>query len=443
MRNARLRTLLALAFAGVAFFATLAAFGISLWATHLAIDEWSTQRAGQTASAAAVAVSEARSDGGWTPAVRERFARELPLSGLDYRLRATDGETVFETPRLVQRADAPTPLVTRPVPGGALDVFVIDRPDAQATADQIETHLDVIHLLASLGAALLASLVGFFAAGRLAGPLQRLAAIAPGLARAEGGGDTTPKEGPREVRDVATALDDLSGDLRRQRAARLQLAQDLAHELRTPLALAQARLEAIEDGLVPLDREQVGSVQAEVVRLGRLVGEIERLADAEVSPRELIPETVDLREIARRQEAAVIGAGHPFGLELDPAMAIADRDAVGQIVGNLVSNGLRHGPPGGRITVSTGGDAEEAWLQVSDEGRGVPDGEAAFRRFHRGGAASIDDDGFGIGLSIARDVATALGGSLRIDADAPRTTFILTLPAAVSPTPPTNGAIHI
>ena len=103
MRNARLRTLLALAFAGVAFLATLAAFGISLWATHQAIDEWSTQRAGQTASAAAVAVTEARTEGGWTPAVRARLARELPLSGLDYRLLAADGETVFETARLAQR----------------------------------------------------------------------------------------------------------------------------------------------------------------------------------------------------------------------------------------------------------------------------------------------------------------------------------------------------
>ena len=414
MRNARLRTLLAMAFAGVAFFATLAAFGISLWATHQAIDDWSTQRAGQTASAAAVAVSEARTRGGWTSEVRARLARELPLSGLDYRLRGPAGDTLFETARLAQVLDPPAPLVTRAIPGGALEVFVIDRPDAQATADQIETHLDVIHLLAAIGAALLASLVGFFAAGRLAGPLQRLAAVAPGLSRADGAA-VLPQEGPREVRDVATALGDLSGDLRRQRAARLQLAQDLAHELRTPLALAQARLEAIEDGLVPLDRDQVASVRAEVVRLGRLVGEIERLADAEVSPRALRAEPVDLREVARQQEAAVVGAGHPFAMDLDPAVAMADSDALGQIVGNLVANSLRYGPPAGRIAVHTGTDDGLAWLRVIDQGAGVPDGEAAFRRFHRGAVAAVEDDGFGIGLAIARGLATALGGSLRLD----------------------------
>lgn len=442
MRNARLRTLLALAFAGVAFFATLAAFGISLWATHQAIDEWSTQRAGQTASAAAVAVTEARTEGGWTPAVRARLARELPLSGLDYRLLAADGETVFETARLSQVAGTPAPLVTRAIPGGVLEVFVIDRPDAQATADQIETHLDVIHLLAAIGAALLASLVGFFAAGRLAGPLQRLAALAPGLSRTDGR-EPISKEGPREVRDLATALDDLAGDLRRQRAARLQLAQDLAHELRTPLALAQARLEAIEDGLVPLDGDQIASVRAEVVRLGRLVGEIERLADAEVTPRALVAEVVDLVEIAQQQEAAVVGAGHPFGLTPGSSVALADRDAVGQIVGNLVANSVRHGPPRGRIEIQTGTDGDRAWLRVIDQGAGVPDGEAAFRRFHRGASTAADDDGFGIGLAIARDLATTLGGSLRIDAEAPRTTFVLTLPAAVSRAPATNGPIHI
>lgn len=442
MKTVRLPTILALAFAGVAFFATLAAFGISLWAAHRAIDDWSTQRAGQTASAAAVAVSAARTSGGWMPSVRDRLARELPLSGLDYRLRDANGQTVFETPRLAERADAPAPLVARALPGGVLDVFVLDRPDAQATADQIATHLDVIHLLAAVGAALLASAVGFLAAGRLAGPLQRLAVLAPALAGADPA-QAIPQEGPREVRDVAMALDGLSGDLRRQRTARLQLAQDLAHELRTPLALAQARLEAIEDGLVPLETDQVASVRAEVVRLGRLVSEIERLADAEVTPRALRAEPVDLEEIARQQEAAVVGAGHPFGTMLSYAVAIGDRDAVGQIVSNLVANGLGHGPPGGRIEIRTGTEGETAWLRVTDEGAGVPDGEHAFRRFHRGASTTADDDGFGIGLAIARELATTLGGSLRIDAHAPQTTFVLALPAAVSPQPSTTRPIHI
>jgi signal transduction histidine kinase len=61
----------------------------------------------------------------------------------------------------------------------------------------------------------------------------------------------------------------------------------------------------------------------------------------------------------------------------------------------------------------------------------VPDGEAAFRRFHRGTTAAADD-GFGLGLAIARELATALGGSLCIDADAAQTTFVLALPAAAA-----------
>ena len=431
MRNIRLRTLLAISFAGVAFVATLAAYGVSLWATGQKVDDWSAQRADQTATAAAAAVGAARTPDGWPPAVRDRLARELPLSGLDYRLRDANGSVIFETAAAARLDDRAVPIETRAVPGGAdvLDVFAIDRPGAQSTADQIATSLEWVHLFAKLSAALLASLVGFLIAGRLAGPLQRLAARAPGLSHADAP-PAIPQEGPREVRDLATALDGLSRDLRRQRTARVQLAQDLAHELRTPLAVAQARLEAIEDGLMPLDQAQVASVLAAVVRLGRLLGEIERLADAELSPRELRAEPVDLREIARQQEVAVVSAGHPFTSNLRPALATADRDAVGQIVGNLVANGLRHGPPGGRIEVQTGSTHGQAWLRVIDDGDGVPDGEAAFRRFFRGAAATSDDDGFGIGLAIARELATGLGGSLRIEADAPRTTFVLTLPAA-------------
>jgi signal transduction histidine kinase len=432
MRDVRLRTLLALSFAGVAFVATLAAYGVSLWATGQKVDDWSAQRVERTATAAAVAVGDARMTEGWPPAVRNRLARELPLSGLDYRLRDADGRVVFETADVTRRGDAAVPVTTRVVPGGSdvLEVFTINRPGAQSTADEIATRLEWVHLFAKFSAALLASLVGCLIAGRLAGPLQRLAAIAPGLSRADPA-PVIPQEGPREVRDVATAIDDLARDLRRQRTARVQLAQDLAHELRAPLAVAQARLEAIEDGLVPLDQVQVASVRAEVVRLGRLLGEIERLADAEVSPRELSAVPVDLAEIARRQEIVVVGADHPFGLDPGPATAVADPNAVEQIVANLVANGLRHGPPGGRIELRTGTTAGEAWLRVIDAGSGVPDGEAAFRRFHRGTTAAADD-GFGLGLAIARELATALGGSLCIDADAAQTTFVLALPAAAA-----------
>lgn len=431
MRHVRLRTLLAIAFAGVAFTAVLAAYGVSLWTTGQKVDDWSAQRADQTATAAAAVVGAARTDAGWPPAVRERLARELPLSGLDYRLRDAGGATVFETAAVAGLGAGAAPLETRTVPGdtAVLEVFAIDRPGAQSTADQIATRLEWVHLFAKLSAALLASLVGFLIAGWLAGPLQRLATLAPRLSQAEPAPAITP-EGPREVRDLATAIDGLARDLRRQRTARVQLAQDLAHELRAPLAVAQARLEAIEDGLVPLETAAVASVRADVVRLGRLLGEIERLADAEVSPRALDSEPVDLRLVARGQEAVVAGAGHPFDVDLAPAVATADRDAVEQIVANLVANALRHGPPGGRIGLRTGTDDGEAWLRVVDEGAGVPDGEAAFRRFHRGAAARSDDDGFGIGLAIARELATALGGSLRIDVDAPRTTFVLALPAA-------------
>lgn len=431
VRPVRLRTLLAIAFAVVAFFATLAAYGVSLWATGQKVDDWSAQQAEQTATAAATAVGAARTADGWSPAVRDRLARELPLSGLDYRLLDADGRTVFATEYVARLGPGADPVLTRPVSdsAGVLEVYAIDRPGSLVTADEIATRLDWIHLVAKLSAALLASLVGFVIAGRLAGPLQRLAAIAPRLSRADPA-SPIPQEGPREVRDVATAIDDLSRDLRRQRTARVQLAQDLAHELRAPLAIAQARLEAIEDGLVPLDRPQLTSVRMEVVRLGRLLGEIERLADAEVSPREFRVEAVDLEEVARRQEAAVVGAGHPFGMDLGPAVAMADRDAVEQIVGNLVVNGIRHGPPAGRIDVRTGTDGGRVWLRVIDQGAGVPDGDAAFRRFHRGAATTADDDGFGIGLAIARDLAAALGGSLAIDGDAPQTTFVLTLPAA-------------
>lgn len=431
MKRIGLRTQLSLAFAGVAFLTTMVAFLISFWAVHSSVDDWSRERARETAVATAVAAAEARTPDGWTPAAHARLARDLALTGMDHRIVDGAGRTIHQTPGVDRLPASRVPDASAQIPGAGgarVDVFAINRPGQPASAGAIQDHLDLVYLLAALFAALLASLVGFLAASRLARPLRRLAAAAPRLARTQAH-EPLPGDGPPEVRQLAEALEQLSEDLARQRRARSQLAQDLAHELRTPLTLAQGRLEAMEDGVVPLDAQGVADVHRDVVRLGRLVGEIERLAEAEVTPRHLDIERVDLSEIAREQEAVVVAAGGRFQTACTGAVpASADRDAVRQILGNLVSNALRHGPGGGRVVVGTRLVDGTAELRVTDDGAGVPDGQRIFDRFARGEGAR-DSDGIGIGLTIARGLADAQGGSLGLDPDADRTTFVLRLPA--------------
>jgi two-component system sensor histidine kinase BaeS len=214
------------------------------------------------------------------------------------------------------------------------------------------------------------------------------------------------------MRELARSLDDLSDDLERQRRARRQLAQGLSHELRTPLMLLQSRIEAMQDGVVPFDPEGLDLLHTETLRLGRLVSQIERLAEAEARPAPLQPEVVPLQEIAGEVHAALAPAfeirGIALMLEGSATSAYADRDAVKQIASNLLSNALKYAPENEPVRLITETWDGMARMTVRDNGVLEPsERERLFERFYRGSRRG--GSGAGLGLTIARCMAEAQG----------------------------------
>ena len=238
------------------------------------------------------------------------------------------------------------------------------------------------------------------------------------------------------MRELAGSLEGLSDDLERQRRARHQLAQDLSHELRTPLMLLQSRIEAMQDGIVPFEPEGLDLLHTETLRLGRLVGQIELLAEAEAQPAPLHLESVSLEEIAREVHAALAPAFELRGIDLvldgGAASAYADRDAVRQIATNLLSNALKYAPENEAVRLVTDTEGGMARLSVRDSGT-LPASERArlFERFYRGTARG--GSGAGLGLTIARSLAEAQGGQLEVAADDSGVSFTLTLPTDADP----------
>jgi signal transduction histidine kinase len=285
-------------------------------------------------------------------------------------------------------------------------------------------------------AALLALLTGLAVARRITRPVIRLIAVT----RAMAGGDRAARVGEiraaGELRELAAAFDQMAGTLDRQEQIRRNLVADVAHELRTPIAILQAGHEALLDGVAEPTPAELGSLRDEVLRLARMVGDLQTLAAADAAALNLTRRPADLAglaavaadSLARRFEAA----GITLDRDLAAAPVLADPRWLHQVITNLLTNALKFTPAGGRVTVSTGQDGSGAVLRVTDTGTGIPaeDLPRVFDRFFRGQQAS-QISGSGIGLAIAAELTEAHGGRLAAASEVGHgTQMTLSLPSA-------------
>jgi two-component system, OmpR family, sensor histidine kinase BaeS len=285
-------------------------------------------------------------------------------------------------------------------------------------------------------AALVALLTGLAVARRITRPVTRLIRVT----RAMGSGDRTARVGPvaapGELRELATAFDQMADDLDRQEQLRRDLVADVAHELRTPIAVLQAGHEALFDGVAEPTPEQLGSLRDEVLRLARMVGDLQTLAAADAAAMHLTLRRDDLAGIAATAADSQAGrfeaAGITLQRRLSPVPVLADPHWLHQVVTNLLTNALKFTPPGGRVTIETGSADGQAVLRVSDTGTGIPAEELPriFDRFWRGKQASAVS-GSGIGLAVAAELTQAHGGQLAAASQPGQgTELTLTLPRA-------------
>jgi two-component system sensor histidine kinase BaeS len=223
-----------------------------------------------------------------------------------------------------------------------------------------------------------------------------------------------------------------------------QLIADVAHELRTPLAVLAGYLEAARDGIEVAGRDPLQLAEREARQLTRLVNDLQELALADSRQLILKPGPVTLRHLVEplAEEWEAVAAQHDvhFTCSIAPEDLIVEVDAgrIHQVLTNLLANAVRHTPPGGTITLTARGDDHQVTLRVDDTGPGIApeDLPHVFERLYRADRARTkgtarDDDygGFGLGLAIAKSLVEMHGG--RIGAD-PRPeggmSFWVTLP---------------
>jgi signal transduction histidine kinase len=437
-----LRARLVAGFVGIAALTTLVSALLTARGLDTSFEAYLERRtADATASAVTLAEEAHAASGGWTPAALDRLSHELVLTGYDFRL-VEARRTLLDTTKLESRnvrriAQVPVRSATG-APVATLELFALGPRGDTPADEELREGVDRAHLLAAAIAALVAIAAGLVVAGRLASPLRRLALAARRMGVGGAAPDAIPP-GSSEVRELGEALTALAEDLGRQRRSRRQLAQDLSHELRTPLMLLQGRIEGMQDGVVPFDAEGLAALHAETLRLSRLIAQIEHLAEAEAQPMPIRREPIALDELAVEARGTLAAAFEARGLELqlqaDPAPAWADRDAARQVAANLLTNALKYAPSQHPVVLSTALEGVWAVLRVADGGSGISDAEAErlFERFYRGVGAAEQNDGAGLGLTIARKLAEAQGGKLQLETHgAEGTRFTLRLPARIS-----------
>jgi two-component system sensor histidine kinase BaeS len=209
--------------------------------------------------------------------------------------------------------------------------------------------------------------------------------------------------------------------LDRSRADRQSLLADVTHELRTPLTVISGGIEAMLDGVHPADEDHLAPILEQARVMDRLLDDLRTMSLAESGALPLYREPVDLRTIGRDVVSAHAAVAQAAGVRLTaeddgPLETNVDPVRVREILGNLVANALRHTPPGGFVSVSVARDGDDAVLTVRDTGEGIPP-EDLVRIFDRFQRRRSDSGGSGLGLTIARDLAAAHGGSIEADSD--------------------------
>lgn len=297
----------------------------------------------------------------------------------------------------------------------------------------------------ALGAIAAGLVAGLLLARQILSPLYQLALSSRRIAAGRYG-ERLDVPGSDELALVAASFNQMAEELERVEQQRVTLIGDVAHELRTPLTALAGYLEGLEDGLFPAELETFNAMAQEVRRLQRLIDDLQDLSRVEAGQIRLDLAVQPLLPLVQQAVTTLQPQTESKGVVLalvPPPVApdvVADADRTLQIVHNLIGNAIRYTPEGGQIIISVGVSGGQAEVIVQDTGIGIPPDALpyVFERFYRVDASRARrSGGSGIGLTISRYLAWAMGGEL-LAASAGAgagSTFTLSLPLAPASPP--------
>jgi signal transduction histidine kinase len=319
-------------------------------------------------------------------------------------------------------------LITRTTVGNIPDNL---RPRMQEQLQRILLALGAVASIISL-------VFGILFSRTLTAPLHKLSRAASEFSK--GNFDQRVAiQGSTEIQAVATAFNEMAQALSEAEMLRRNLVADVAHELRTPLSVLQANLQAMQDGVYSRSDKEIDALMQQTNLLKRLVNDLHQLAQADAHQlvihaipldlRSCIMEAVEQFSTLSEQQAIHLS----YTSTADSVWINGDRLRISQILHNLLQNAFTHTPSGGQITVGLSiSDMQKATISVSDTGTGIsPDHlPYIFERFYRADSSrSRSQGGTGLGLAIVKALVEAHDGEIRVESsNRDGTTFFLEFP---------------
>ncbi len=324
------------------------------------------------------------------------------------------------------------------VEGMGMDGGMMEGVFSSSMMTQLEASLTEAYRSA-LGIALVISAVtavaaSVFAARRLVVPIDQIRTATHRFAR----GDyhsRVPIPAERELAMLAEDVNSLAESLEATEQRRMELINEVAHELRTPLSTIEGYMEGLLDGVFEPSDEVFGATAREAARLKRLASDLSMLSRAEEGALELRSDPIDMatvaREAAERLRPLFVEKDIDLDLHTDePVPILGDADRLAQVFTNLIGNAVTYTPPGGTVTVTVERRGKNAQATIADNGKGLApeDLDRIFERFQR-----VDPDlpgGTGVGLTVARSMTRRLDGDIEASSDGPGkgSRFVVTLP---------------
>lgn len=281
----------------------------------------------------------------------------------------------------------------------------------------------------------LALAVGAFMSKRLSNPISKVINTAQQIAKGNLEARSSEKTKIREINQLTSAINELAETLQKQELLRKRLTADVAHELRTPLATLQSHLEAMIDGIWKFDVARLKSCHEEIMRINRMVKDLERLARFEGEALDLNKTRFGIMELVKQIvlnfEPEFENKGVKIWVAGDEGMINADRDKFSQVIINLISNALKFTQKGGEVGINVEFTPGVVKIRVKDNGTGIASEDLPhiFERFYRADKSRNRlTGGSGIGLTVAKAIMEAHGGSITVDSNVGvGTEFVVTL----------------
>lgn len=377
----------------------------------------------------------------WTESSGTSVIKEAQAQGFAVSLEDSKGTLIWQLPvetvikELTAKSDNPSLITPEQFSTNKYPVTVSNSNVGYITIRQYiplimskEQENFIFNLIVSvLISALLGSIViiflSFFLSKQLTDPIKSISSTSYLLSIGNLNAREDMETDIFEIEKLKQSINLLGGKLEKQNDLRKRLVSDISHELRNPLNVLQTNLEAMIDGVIPMSPERLQSLNNEVIRFGKLLGNLNILKEFESENLEFNMKPVNLKNICQDIYNNFFGYAQEKNITLsfeyyrkDNYLIMGDSHGLNQVIINLIHNALKFTQSRGKISIILRKDSKFTYLTIKDNGMGIPESDLAniFERFYRVDKSREEVEGSGIGLTIVKNIMERHRGKIEV-----------------------------